>query len=443
MEKQIFGQTDGIRGKAGEEPLTEKTMTRLGWALGRLSKQGVVLIGRDTRESGGWIVDCIKAGLSVMGMKVVDCGILPTPALAILVKERAEAIFGIMVTASHNPADDNGVKVFNEDGDKLSDEMELEIEDLILAGDSVVAPAGVMSESVDSAEVYVECLRRQIGMHDLGKKKILVDSAAGAAFSFSKKVWSSLGVEADEVGAVPDGRNINLNCGALYPEKLAELMAKSGAELGVALDGDADRVILADGNGRLWDGDRILAALARWLRQEGKLINNTVVLTEYSNLGAIKYLETEGIKIEKVVNGDKEVLRKCREVGAVLGAEVSGHIIYLPWLSSSDGTMVATWFVAQLAREGKRLADVWPDYEVLPSRQWGIFVKEKRPLEEVLGWEDELGRQRAMLGNMGRIFVRYSGTENKLRILVEAADDKIMNEAGDKLSEIIKKEIGL
>ena len=418
MEKQIFGQTDGIRGKAGEEPLTEKTMTRLGWALGRLSKQGVVLIGRDTRESGGWIVDCIKAGLSVMGMKVVDCGILPTPALAILVKERAEAIFGIMVTASHNPADDNGVKVFNEDGDKLSDEMELEIEDLILAGDSVVAPASVMSESVDSAEVYVECLRRQIGMHDLGKKKILVDSAAGAAFSFSKKVWNSLGVEADEVGAVPDGRNINLNCGALYPEKLAELMAKSGAELGVALDGDADRVILADGNGRLWDGDRILAALARWLRQEGKLINNTVVLTEYSNLGVM-------------------------EVGAVLGAEVSGHIIYLPWLSSSDGTMVATWFVAQLAREGKRLADVWPDYEVLPSRQWGIFVKEKRPLEEVLGWEDELGRQRAMLGNMGRIFVRYSGTENKLRILVEAADDKIMNEAGDKLSEVIKKEIGL
>ena len=455
MEKKIFGKTDGIRAKAGEGPLTEKMLARLGRAIARYFGGGRICMGRDTRESGKWIIDYIKMGILEVGgenVEIKDYGILPTPALAALTKGDGAAIAGVMVTASHNPAEDNGVKIFDRDGNKVSDEVELALENLIFsdeAGVEVSRSAGKIEVEgclKEAVSYYEEMLRGKLNVGVLRGGRILVDSAAGAAYDFGAKLWADFGVEVKEFGKKPDGRNINLNCGALYPDNLAEKMRslKDGeAAVGVCLDGDADRIILIDEGGRIWDGDRIIAAMAGWLKEHGELTENAVVLTEYSNLGVVRYLNGLGVKVHKVVNGDKEVARKCQEVGAVLGGERSGHIIYMPWLSSSDGTMIAVWFLSKVMEEGRKLEDLWPDYDEVPSDQWSLTVREKRALELLDGWEEEFIAQEKNLGISGRIFVRYSGTENKIRILVEAEDEKAMKEAGDRLSKIIEKEIGL
>ena len=439
MKKQIFRETDGIRGKVGEEPLTKESMHRLGRAIGQYFRGGKVLIGRDTRESGVWISQEISAGMRETGCEVWDVGEVTTPCVGVLTGvENVKG--GVMVTASHNPASENGVKVFDGRGDKLTDYEELEVEKLFFADTGEKSPQ--VGEEIDKTTLIDGYIEKAMTGVDLDGWKICTDSAAGGAWQIAQKAFAGAGATVVEIGVKPDGKNINEGSGALYPEKLAEVVLREGADMGVAFDGDADRLILVDDEGEIWDGDRIVAVMALWLKEKGKLANDAVVMTEYSNLSAVLFLGENGVRVEKVLNGDRAVAQKCQEIGAVLGGEVAGHIIYPEWLSASDG-LFASALIAEIAHEkGVKLSVLRPKYKNFPSKLWNLPVTERKPLEEIEGWQEGLEKEQKFLGVEGRTFARYSGTEDLLRILVEAKDAKKMEEVGERLSEIIKKEIG-
>ena len=446
MEKRIFGATDGIRGKVGEAPLRPNIIKELGRAIAKNTYAKKVLLGRDTRESGIWMAAQISDGLNDAGAEVEDFGILPTPAVQAIIKDSGEYDAGVMLTASHNPATDNGVKVFGADGDKISDEQELSVEatffEAELEKDEDTPEVRFAKQASESAEKYYEQIAASlIGDKGFEGQKIILDAASGAGHDFSRKVFEEFELEVEQIDPEPTGKNINEGYGALYPEKLAEAAREEGL-VGVALDGDADRIVLADEDGRVWDGDRIVILVAEYLKKQGQLPADTVVLTEYSNLATINYLEAEGIKVAKVMNGDRYVAQKCVELGAGLGGELAGHIIYLPWLRGSDGTFMALMIMRIIQESGCRLADLWADYENLPSKQWGLKVREKRDFAEIAGFNDAIKAAEERFAGKGRVFVRYSGTENKLRILVEGEDAALVEEIGDGLAEIIKKEIG-
>ena len=446
MEKRIFGATDGIRGKVGEAPLRPNIMRELGRAIAKNTYAKKVLLGRDTRESGIWMNAEISDGLKAAGADVEDFGILPTPAVQAIIKDSGEYDAGVMLTASHNPATDNGIKVFGSDGDKISDEQELAVEatffEAKLEKDEDAPEVKFVKQHSEAAEKYYEQIAAsRVGDMGFEGMKIILDAASGAGHDFSRKVFEEFELEVDQIDPEPNGKNINDGYGALYPEKMAEAAREQGL-IGVALDGDADRIVLADEDGRIWDGDRIVILLAEYLKEQGKLPADTVVLTEYSNLATIKYLESEGIKVAKVVNGDRYVAQKCVELGAGLGGELAGHILYLPWLRGSDGTFMALMVMRIVQERGKRLADMWADYENVPSKQWGLFVKEKRPFEAIAGFNEAIAEAEERFAGRGRVFVRYSGTENKMRILVEGEDEALVEEIGENLANIVKKEIG-
>ena len=446
MEKRIFGATDGIRGKVGEAPLRPNIMRELGRAIAKNTYAKKVLLGRDTRESGMWMDAEISDGLKAAGADVEDFGILPTPAVQAIIKDSGEYDAGVMLTASHNPATDNGIKVFGSDGDKISDEQELAVEatffEAKLGKDEDAPEVKFVKQHSEAAEKYYEQIAAAyVGDKDFKGTKIILDAASGAGHDFSRKVFEEFELEVEQIDPEPNGKNINDGYGALYPEKMAEAAREQGL-IGVALDGDADRIVLADEDGRIWDGDRIVILLAEYLKEQGKLPADTVVLTEYSNLATIKYLENEGIKVDKVVNGDRYVAQKCVELGAGLGGELAGHILYLPWLRGSDGTFMALMVLRIVQESGKRLADMWADYENVPSQQWGLFVKEKRAFEEIAGFNEAIAEAEERFNGRGRVFVRYSGTENKMRILVEGEDEALVEEIGENLAKIVKKEIG-
>jgi len=438
MEKRVFRETDGIRGKVGEEPLTEKSMRKLGQAVGRYFEGGKMLIGRDTRESGVWISRELSLGMSEVGCEVWDIGEVTTPCVGILT-DMEDVAGGVMVTASHDPAGDNGVKVFDGRGDKLTDDEELEVEKLFFEEIEVREKKGEVLDRLVLVDDYID---RAVEGVSLEGWKICVDSAAGGGWKIVRKALEKAGATVVEVGPMPDGNNINEDCGALYPEKLAGAVVREGADMGVALDGDGDRLMIVDDEGIIWDGDRIVAVLAMWMKRDGRLLNDVVVMTEYSNLSAVRFLEKAGVRVEKVLNGDRAVVQVCRELGAVLGGEFSGHIIYPEWLSASDGLFASVLVAGIACEKGVRLSSLRPEYENFPRKIWNIEVKERKPLDEMAGWEEGLRRWREYLGAEGRTFARYSGTEDLLRILVEAQDSEKMEKVGEELSEIIRKEIG-
>ena len=447
MEKRIFGATDGIRSEVGQSPLRPNCMRNLGRAIANYFKRGTILMGRDTRESGFWMANELKAGFDECGVTVEDLDTLPTPAVQKFVGERDDIMGGVMLTASHNPATDNGVKVFGTDGDKLTDGQELEVERLYFEDEldrdrelpEVDYKIVTLEETIDG---YAHLVEGELGLGDsLSGQKIILDAASGAGHEFSREVFEQFGLGVEQIDPEPTGKNINDGYGALYPEKMAARAGELGV-VGVALDGDADRVIIADENGRLWDGDRLNILIAEYLIKQGRLKARTVVVSEYSNQAMVKYLNGKGVKVEKVVNGDRAVALRCKELKVELGSEFSGHILYMPWLNASDGTFT-TLLVKKIALEnGGRLADLWADFEYMPSKQWGIKVREKRPLEEIDGFQEAVKRAEADFAGNGRVFCRYSGTENKLRILVEAEDAQLVEKHGEKLAAIIKKEIG-
>ena len=446
--KKLFG-TDGIRGRANSYPITPELALLVGKAtakvLGGASGHQRVVLGKDTRISGYMLENAITSGLLSMGMDVLAVGPMPTPAVAHLTKSMG-AVCGIMITASHNPACDNGIKIFAEDGFKLPDAVELEIEKEILGGK--LAEDGVPGEAIgkafrieDARGRYIEFAKGSIRNLSLRGLKLVLDCANGAAYSIAPPIFRELGAEVIETAVKPNGLNINDGCGALHPENMGELVRKYGADAGIALDGDADRVIFCDANGNEVNGDRIIGMLALSFQREKKLASDTVVVTSMSNLGLSRAMKQAGIRVEVTDVGDRYVIERMRAGGFNVGGEQSGHIIFMDYATTGDGIISALHVLKLMKESGKPLAELAGFMTVFPQKLHSFAVARKTPLEELSQLPAEIEACRAALGESGRTIVRYSGTENKIRILVEAEQSSDVQHWIERLSAAAKQEL--
>ena len=446
--KKLFG-TDGIRGRANSYPITPELALLVGKAtakvLGGASGHQRVVLGKDTRISGYMLENAITSGLLSMGMDVLAVGPMPTPAVAHLTKSMG-AVCGIMITASHNPACDNGIKIFAEDGFKLPDAVELEIEKEILGGK--LAEDGVPGEAIgkafrieDARGRYIEFAKGSIRNLSLRGLKLVLDCANGAAYSIAPPIFRELGAEVIETAVKPNGLNINDGCGALHPENMGELVRKYGADAGIALDGDADRVIFCDANGNEVNGDRIIGMLALSFQREKKLASDTVVVTSMSNLGLSRAMKQAGIRVEVTDVGDRYVIERMRAGGFNVGGEQSGHIIFMDYATTGDGIISALHVLKLMKESGTPLAELAGFMTVFPQKLHSFAVARKTPLEKLSLLPAEIEACRAALGESGRTIVRYSGTENKIRILVEAEQSSDVQHWIERLSAAAKQEL--
>lgn len=433
-ERRLFG-TDGVRGEANQYPMTCEMALALGRAVAHQAKAGAhrhrIVIGKDTRLSGYMLEMAFASGVCSMGVDALLIGPLPTPAVAFLTRDmRADA--GVMISASHNPYEDNGIKIFARDGFKLPDEKELELEHFMEdEGVGAIRPTrsevGKANRIDDARGRYVVALKRVFpeGM-ELSGMKVVLDCAHGAAYRVAPMVLEELGAQVVAVGVKPDGRNINAGCGALYPKSLAELVAEHGADAGIALDGDADRVIVVDETGAVVDGDRLLAIAAGDLLRHDRLTKRTLVTTVMSNLALDREIERLGGRVVRTQVGDRYVVEEMRRSGYVLGGEQSGHIVYLDHATTGDGMVAALKLLAVMQKTGQPLSRLKQVLEPFPQSLVNIRVKEKRPLDELTEVQSLITSIERDLGKQGRVMVRYSGTEAKARVLVEGPDpDKV------------------
>ncbi len=433
-ERRYFG-TDGIRGVAGQPPLTPGRVLRLGRAIARLYP-GTVVVGRDTRLSSPALRDALTAGLLADGSDVIDLGVLPTPAVpGDLLRRNAAA--GVMITASHNPFQDNGIKVFSPRGDKLGDDEEAALEDALDAADPEEPARGIGRWSTDAEAAlaaYVEGLRPA---DPWGRGlRLLVDAAHGAAAAVAGTVLAASGATVEVVGDAPDGRNINEGCGALHPALVATRVQAGEADLGVTLDGDADRCVMIDERGRPMDGDVLIARLARHRGQgEG---GGTVMRTA----GVVGHLADRGIRMHRAPVGDRNVLVRMRELGAVLGGEESGHVIQLDRGPAGDGLATALAALELRARGGRPLAEMADEIPCYPSDKRAIRVRAKPPLEQVPELVAAMAAADGALEGRGRQLLRYSGTEPKLRILVEGDEPARVARVCDELQRAAEAALG-
>ena len=452
--RQLFG-TDGIRGIAGEFPLTAETTFAIGRALGhdllRTARTAKAVIGQDTRESSGWIADRVSAGLRAVGVEVHSAGVITTPGVAYLVRSRGFAA-GIVISASHNPWHDNGIKVFSGDGFKLPDARELEIEKEIFAliagpmveTSSESAPSSLPGEA-ELREAYIAWLAADVGAR-LGDLRVLVDCANGAAAAEAPELFRRLGVGADFIFIEPDGRNINDGCGALHPETLAKAVATTPGkyDLGVTFDGDADRALFCDAVGRVVNGDGILLLAARDWHAQGKLVGSTIVATTMSNLGLEVALKKSGIVMLRANVGDKYVLEEMLKTGAILGGEQSGHILFRDGdATTGDGLMTALRVLEIMARSGRSLADLVADLKVFPQKIQNVRVREKVPFAKVPAVQRAIDAAERELDGNGRVVVRYSGTEALARVMVEAESEAKMEALTAGIAAEIQKALGV
>jgi len=453
--KRLFG-TDGIRGVAGEYPLDEPTVMCIGRALADSLRaaSGVaprVVIGRDTRESGPVIEAALARGVSDGGGQVDHGGVLTTPGVACVTRlEGYDA--GLVVSASHNPYRDNGIKVFSRMGEKLSDEMELAVERMVLDGQeetrgssgAAAAASGAQSlQPADLAARYLTWLQKTIDPGaSLSGWHIVLDCGNGAASELGPELYRRLGATITAVNARPDGRNINEDCGALHPQGLAREVLRQKARLGMAFDGDADRCMFVDSAGRALDGDYVLFLAARDLKAAGRLRGDAVVGTVMSNLWLEKALQQEGIRLLRAPVGDKYVLEEMQRGGYVLGGEQSGHIIYLEKATTGDGLLTGLLFLDLLRRTGLDLASWAADIRPCPQVLVNVQVRERPPLEKHPRIGPAIRDEERRLGRSGRLLVRYSGTEPKARIMVEGESLQVVEEAAARLKWIIQREIG-
>ena len=446
--RKLFG-TDGIRGVAGEYPLDKKTVYAVGRALGDHLPAGPrrVVIGQDTRESSGWIADTLTAGLRDSGVETASAGVVPTPAIAYLTHTH-EFSAGVVISASHNPWRDNGIKVFGGDGYKLPDQVELEIETEIFAllkenaapkGDASPAPSlpGDPNLRLD----YLNWLARALPGAD--RLRIVVDCANGAATTVAPEIFKRCGAQTEFTHRTPDGRNINENCGALHPEIVAREVIARTADLGICFDGDADRALFADSDGHVVDGDAVMLLLARDLQQRGELANDTVVATTMSNMGLEIALRESSIKMLRAPVGDKYVLEEMRKTGAVLGGEQSGHIILFREATTGDGLLTAIRVLAIVAASGKSLAQLVSGLKVFPQTIKNVRVKEKRPLEQMPEVMAAIQQAEQQLKGNGRVNVRYSGTETLARVMVEAETEETVHSLAGKIAAALQAAIGV
>ncbi len=425
--QKLFG-TDGVRGVANVHPMTAEVALQLGRALAHLIRAGNhrhrVVIGKDTRLSGYMLEQALAAGIASMGVDTVLVGPMPTPAIANLtVSMRADA--GAVISASHNPYQDNGIKFFWRDGFKLPDETEAKIEDMIATRQiDHIRPTATRigrSERLDDARGrYVVFLKntfpRELTLEGL---TIVVDCANGAAYRVAPSVLEELGARVIKLGVEPDGKNINHKCGALHPEGLAKSVLKHGANVGIALDGDADRLIVVDEKGQVVDGDAIMAICTQELVTRRELAKKTLVATVMSNIGLERAVAQWGVKVKRTRVGDRYVVEEMRKNGYNLGGEQSGHLVFLDHATTGDGTLAALQLLAVLCRNGKPLSELTKIFEPVPQTLLNVVVKRRKELGELPEVMKAIKSAEEKLGKDGRVLVRFSGTEPKARVLIE------------------------
>jgi phosphoglucosamine mutase len=450
MSRKLFG-TDGIRGVAGEFPLDGNTIFAIGRALGhhldRGDRRPRVVIGQDTRESSAWIGNTVAAGLTSSQTEVASAGVITTPGIAFLARE-LHFDAGIVISASHNPWTDNGIKVFGGDGYKLSDEMELSIEkEIFRLIEQRAEPKS--SEPTHSTlpgdhslqERYETWLKARVSPPNI-LGKIVIDCANGAASACAPELFALLGLRADFIHCQPDGKNINDHCGALYPQIVAEEVKKRGAVMGVTFDGDADRALFADRHGSVVNGDAVLLMAARDLQSRNELEAATVVATTMSNMGLEAALKKSAIHMLRAPVGDKYVLEEMRRTGAVLGGEQSGHIIFSRVATTGDGLLTALMVLEIISRTGKQLDELVSDLKVFPQVIKNVRVREKQPLDQIVQVNSAIRRAEQDLAGNGRVVVRYSGTEPLARVMIEAESKEKMQTHAEAIAGAIQQTIG-
>ncbi len=453
--RQLFG-TDGIRGVAGEFPLTQESIYLIGRALGhdliRSDPKASVVIGQDTRESSGWIADRITLGLASTGCEVHSAGVITTPGVAYLARSRKHAA-GVVISASHNPWEDNGIKIFSGDGYKLPDSHELAIEQEIFAllqnpqehpeprlklVASLPGEAGLRS-------AYIEWLQTNITA-DLSRLRVLVDCANGAAAAEAPELFRACSIQATFLSAAPDGKNINAGCGALHPETVAKAIAekKGQFDLGVTFDGDADRALFSDAQGRVINGDAVLLLAARDLQSRGALPGSKLVATTMSNMGLEIALRNSGIEMLRANVGDKYVLEEMLKTGAILGGEQSGHIIFRDGeATTGDGLLTALRVMEIIARTGRALDDLISDLKVFPQTIQNVRVREKVPFVQIPEIQNAIEAAERELDGNGRVVVRYSGTEALARVMIEAETVEKMRALAGNIAGAIQTALGV
>jgi len=445
---KLFG-TDGIRGVANKEPMTSNMALMIGKALAYiLKKEGHrprIVVGKDTRLSGYMIESALASGICAMGADVILVGPMPTPGIA-FITSNMDADAGVVISASHNPYEDNGIKIFSNKGFKLNNEQEEQIEELVLSGDlfNLLPPSSEIGKAYraeDALGRYIVFLRHTLPRHiDLEGMKIAVDCANGATYKIAPTLFREMRAEVISINTNPDGVNINENSGALYPEVVAEAVAKHKAHIGLAFDGDGDRLIAVDENGKIVTGDTIIAICSKHFNEKGKLKNNKVVTTVMSNIGLLEMFRENEIERVEAPVGDRFVLEKMIEHDSVLGGEDSGHIIFLDHHTTGDGIITALQLLSVMENTGKPLSELASVMKTYPQILENLDVKEKKPLEELESLNRTIKEIEDELQGKGRTLVRYSGTQSMLRIMVEGPTEEITRACVNRLISAAKKD---
>lgn len=445
---KFFG-TDGIRGAAGDYPLNEPTIERIGYSLtkelaARLGHSPRIIIGRDTRESGDWIESALARGVIAAGGEVKSAGVITTPGVAYLTRI-LDASAGVVISASHNPYQDNGIKVFAPTGQKLDDAAEQAIErDLELDASSFppIADANIEADA-SLKEKYLAFLRDEIGADlNLSGLKLVVDCANGASSELAPRLLAALGAELTIINAEPNGRNINLDCGSLHPEKLQQAVLAANADAGLALDGDADRLLMVDERGQLVDGDQVLFVMAEYFLQKSTLTGNRVVATVMSNMGLEVALAERNITMVRTSVGDKNVLDELLKNGGSIGGEQSGHIIFPEISLAGDGMITALEILRVMVESKRSLGDLAGGFTRYPQVVLNVRVARKPPLDSEPSIKDSIRQLEAELAGKGRLLVRYSGTENLARVMIEGQDESVIQRQAELLANLIQEKLG-
>lgn len=445
MSRKLFG-TDGVRGRANSHPMTAEMALRLGAAAGRYFRgDGTnghrVVIGKDTRLSGYMLENALTAGLTSTGMNVLLLGPVPTPAVGYLTRSM-RADVGIMISASHNPAEDNGIKFFGPDGFKLSDEAEAEIEAILSAEIPLAAPAqiGRAKRIDDGRGRYVEYAKTTFPQGQrLDGLKVVIDCANGAAYRAAPEVLWELGAEVIPLGVDPDGFNINDGVGSTHPQAAAAAVLEHGAHLGISLDGDADRVMIIDETGAVADGDQIMALLAGRWADAGRLRGGALVATVMSNLGLERFLTGRGLRLERTAVGDRYVVERMRGAGFNLGGEQSGHIVMTDYATTGDGLIAGLQFLAALADSGRRASELVRQFTPVPQMLKNVRYKAGADPLSAEAVRAEIAAAEARLAQSGRVLIRKSGTEPLIRVMAEAEDEAVLREVVDGIVAAVEK----
>jgi len=452
--KKLFG-TDGIRGTANTYPMTSETVAKIGQAIGyilqkqkNLSASPIkkVVIGKDTRLSGYMIEQALSSGLNSMGVHVQLVGPLPTPGIGYLARTMRAAA-GIVISASHNAYQDNGIKIFGPDGYKIPDSWEQEIERLVFEEDltqyfSESKDIGRTRRIDDAQGRYIVNAKSTFPLEQtLDGLRIVLDTAHGAAYKVAPAIFEELGAEVIHIGNAPNGTNINDKVGALYPGKLSELVVSYRADVGIALDGDADRVVMVDEKGDIMNGDHILGICALFMKNRGLLEKNTLVVTQMSNFGLEKVMNENGIQVVKTGVGDKFVVEEMRKNGYNLGGEQSGHIIFLDHTTTGDGCIAALSVLSVMKQSGKKMSELNRMIEDVPQVLINCRVQKRKELSEIKGYAELIEKIEKSLQNKGRLFIRFSGTEPLIRILVEGPDKMQISSHAEEIAKFLEKEL--